>query len=97
MLLALADCNLKKKGRESGGMTLMELTARSKCSSQTSRRALEDMGLHGVVRSSGPAAGTSSKGKGEVWELTDWMKEQWRIAYPKGYEGVLGEKHSGRA
>jgi len=94
MLLALADCNLKKKG---SGMTLMELTARSKCSSQTSRRALEDMGLHGVVRSSGPAAGTSSKGKGEVWELTDWMKEQWRIAYPKGYEGVLGEKHSGRA
>jgi hypothetical protein len=74
----------------------MELTSRSRCSSQTSRRALEDMGLHGVVRAT-TGGGGGSKGKGEVWELTDWMKEQWRVAYPKGYEGVLGEKHSGRA
>jgi hypothetical protein len=95
MVLALADAETRKVRGASGGLGIGELVSKGKCSTQTIRRALEDLALHGVVKNSGGGAG--SKGKGDMWELSGWMKEQWRVAYPKGYEGVLGEKFSGRA
>jgi hypothetical protein len=67
------------------GLGVAELVLETKCSVQTTRRALEDLQLHGVVVE-------GKKGKVDFWSLSEWAQGTWKMAYPKGYEGMLGDR-----
>jgi hypothetical protein len=85
-IVLLTLCRMQQEQDRGGlGLGLRELVKETKCSSQTTRRALEDLELHGVV-------GEGKRGKEDVWYLSEWTVERWKEAFPGGYEGMLGER-----
>lgn len=80
--------------RHQGGLGVQELSGMKYglgCSSQTVRRALEDLMLHDVLRVGKGGKASGGGMGGDVWELSDWAARQWEIAFPGGYEGAWGE------